>query len=156
MDPLLVETARAVSVENGFGFFGVGSLILWGNARAAACVQSHPIVRKSGGFRNASTVPMSDLLSHDAEQFDPEPLLWWVLVLLGTALVLEVYIAVHWTEPFTEVGNWVLIGVFVGFALRLIGRRLRASDRRGEQLLRWASVVVWALSAGGGLFAWLL
>lgn len=99
---------------------------------------------------------MSDFPDHDAEPFDPEPLLWWVLVLLGAALVLEVYIAVPWTAPFTDPSTWVLIGVFVGFALRLAGRRLSAAGGGGERVLRWISLAVWALSAGGGLLAWLL
>lgn len=99
---------------------------------------------------------MSDFPSHDSEPFDPEPLLWWVLVLLGAALVLEVYIEVPWSAPFTDPGTWVLIGVFVGFGVRLAGRRLGAAGRSGERILRWVSVVVWSLSAAGGLLAWIL
>ncbi len=99
---------------------------------------------------------MSDFPNHDVESFDPEPILWWVLVLLGAALVLEVYIAVPWTEPFFAPSTWVLIGVFVGFALRLAGKRLREAGRAGGKTLRWISVAVWTLSAGGGLVAWLL
>jgi hypothetical protein len=99
---------------------------------------------------------MSDFPDHDAEPFDPEPLLWWVLVLLGAALGLEVYIAVPWTTPFTDPSTWVLIGVLVGFVLRLAGRRLRAAGQGWRRALRWASVAVWTAAAGGGLLAWLL
>jgi hypothetical protein len=99
---------------------------------------------------------MSEFPNRDVEPFDTEPLLWWVLALLGAALVLEVYVAVPWTAPFTDPGTWVLIGVFVGFGLRVAGQRLSAAGRAGERGLRWASLVVWAAAAGGGLLAWLL
>lgn len=99
---------------------------------------------------------MADFPSHDGELFDPEPLLWWVLVLLGAALILEIYVAVPWTAPFTDPGTWVLIGVFVGFGVRLAGRRLSAAGRSGESVLRWVSVAVWTLAAVGGLLAWVL
>jgi len=94
--------------------------------------------------------------SHDVEPFDTGPLLWWVLGLLGAALVLEFYVSVPWTEPFTEPNTWVLIGVFVGFALRIAGQRLADRKRPGARALRWASLVVWAAAAGGGLLAWVL
>lgn len=99
---------------------------------------------------------MSDFPSHDVEPFDTGPLLWWVLGLLGAALVLEFYVSVPWTEPFTESTTWVLIGVFVGFALRLAGQRFQQREGRGGQGLRWASLAVWAVAAGGGLLAWIL
>lgn len=92
----------------------------------------------------------------DAEPFDTGPLLWWVLGLLGAALLLEFYVSIPWTEPFTEPNTWVLIGVFLGFAFRLGGRRLSQKGRQGEHLLRWASLVVWGAAALGGLFAWVL
>jgi hypothetical protein len=99
---------------------------------------------------------MSDFPSHDVEPFDTGPLLWWVLGLLGAALVLEFLVAVPWTAPFAEAKTWVLIGVFLGFALRVTGRRLRARNYGGERALRWASLAVWAAAAGGGLLAWIL
>lgn len=99
---------------------------------------------------------MSEFPNHDVEPFDTGPLLWWVLGLLGAALGLEFLIAVPWTAPFADPGTWVLIGVFVGFALRVTGRHLQASDYGGELILRWASLVVWALAAVGGLLAWIL
>ena len=99
---------------------------------------------------------MSDFPNHDVEPFDTGPLLWWVLGLLGAALVLEFLVAVPWTAPFAEAKTWVLIGVFLGFALRVTGRRLRANDYGGERALRWASLAVWAAAAGGGLLAWIL
>lgn len=99
---------------------------------------------------------MNDFPSHDVEPFDTGPLLWWVLGLLGAALVLEFFVARPWTAPFSDWDTWVLIGVFVGFALRLAGRRLSQNGRKGEAVLRWASLAVWAAAASGGLFAWLL
>lgn len=99
---------------------------------------------------------MSEFPNHDVEPFDTGPLLWWVLGLLGAALVLEFFVAVPWTAPFSDSGTWVLIGVFVGFALRVTGRHLGAEQRTGERALRWASLAVWASAAVGGLLAWLL
>jgi hypothetical protein len=99
---------------------------------------------------------MSDFPNHDVEPFDTGPLLWWVLGLLGAALLLEFYVAVPWTEPFTDPGTWVLIGVFLGFALRLAGRQLSQRAYAGEAALRWASLAVWAAAAAGGLVAWIL
>ena len=99
---------------------------------------------------------MSTFPSRDVEPFDTGPLLWWVLGLLGAALLLEFFVAVPWTAPFAEAKTWVLIGVFVGFALRVAGRRLGAGDYRGEQALRWASLMVWTAAALGGLLAWIL
>jgi len=99
---------------------------------------------------------MSDFPNHDVEPFDTGPLLWWVLGLLGAALVLEFFVAVPWTAPFYDPGTWVLMGVFLGFALRITGRRLRTGSRWGEPTLRWASLVVWTAAAVGGLVAWIL
>jgi hypothetical protein len=99
---------------------------------------------------------MPDFPDHDVEPFDTGPLLWWVLGLLGAALLLELYVAVPWTAPFADPGTWVLIGVFVGVALRVAGRRLRAAGHSGEQVLRWASLAVWAAAALGGLLAWVV
>lgn len=99
---------------------------------------------------------MNRFPSRDVEPFDTGPLLWWVLGLLGAALVLEFYVSDPWSEPLREPNNWVLIGVFVGFAFRLAGQRLRKQERAGARALRWASLVVWAAAAGGGLLAWLL
>lgn len=99
---------------------------------------------------------MSNFPDHDVEPFDTGPLLWWVLGLLGAALVLEFFVSVPWTEPLTEPNTWVLIGVFVGFALRIAGRRLGKRGQEGSRAFRWMSVVVWAAAAGGGLLAWLL
>jgi hypothetical protein len=99
---------------------------------------------------------MSRFPSHDVEPFDTGPLLWWVLGLLGAALVLEFYVSVPWTEPFTEPNTWVLIGVFAGFALRLAGQRLQEREQAGGPILRRASLAVWAAAALGGLLAWVL
>ncbi|MFB6248686.1 MAG: hypothetical protein ABEL97_08970 [Salinibacter sp.] len=97
---------------------------------------------------------MNRFPSHDVEPFDTGPLLWWVLGLLGAALVLEFYVSIPWTEPFTEPDTWVLIGVFAGFALRLAGQRLQERERAGGPALRRASLAVWAAAAVGGLLAW--
>lgn len=102
----------------------------------------------------AALLLMSTFPSHDVEPFDTGPLLWWVLGLLGVALLLEFFVAVPWTAPFSDPGTWVLIGVFTGFALRVTGRRLGAGGYGGEQALRWASLAVWAAAALGGLLAW--
>lgn len=99
---------------------------------------------------------MADFPSRDVEPIDTGPLLWWVLGLLGAALLLEFYVAVPWTDPFTEPSTWVLIGILVGFAFRLAGRRLRATGRGGGDALRWASVAVWIVVVTGGLLAWFL
>lgn len=99
---------------------------------------------------------MSEFPNHDVEPFDTGPLLWWVLILLGAALVLEFFVAVPWTAPFADPGTWVLIGVFMGFALRIAGRRLGTEGNWGEEALRRASLVVWAAAAAGGLVAWIL
>ncbi len=99
---------------------------------------------------------MNSFPDHEVEPFDTGPLLWWVLALLGAALILEFYVSVPWTEPFFEPNTWVLLGVFLGFAFRLAGRRLEERGHEGEQVLRWASLGVWAAAAGGGLLAWLL
>ncbi|HKL87529.1 MAG TPA: hypothetical protein VJ884_00895 [Salinibacter sp.] len=99
---------------------------------------------------------MSTFPNHDVEPFDTGPLLWWVLVLLGAALGLEFYVAIPWTAPFRDPGTWVLIGVFVGFALRITGRRLQAKSGSAERALRWASLLVWGAAAVGGLVAWIL
>jgi len=99
---------------------------------------------------------MSKFPSNDVEPIDTGPLLWWVLGLLGAALILELYVSVPWTEPFTEPNTWVLIGVFVGFALRLTGQRLPPDRPAAGRFFRWASLAVWAAAAGGGLLAWVL
>jgi hypothetical protein len=99
---------------------------------------------------------MSEFPNHDVEPFDTGPLLWWVLGLLGAALLLEFVVAVPWTAPFSDPGTWVLIGVFTGFALRVTGRRLGTRHQDAEHTLRWASLAVWAAAALGGLLAWLL
>lgn len=99
---------------------------------------------------------MSDFPSQDVEPIDTGPLLWWVLGLLGAALLLEFYVSVPWTEPLTEPNTWVLIGVFVGFALRVAGQRLQPQNRTVARIFRRASLVVWAVAAGGGLLAWVV
>jgi hypothetical protein len=99
---------------------------------------------------------MSDFPSRDVEPFDSGPLLWWVVGLLGTALLLEVYVAVPWTAPFDDPSTWVLIGVLIGFALRVTGRHLTAAGYDGERALRWGSLAVWAVVAVGGVLVWIL
>lgn len=98
---------------------------------------------------------MSHFPDHDVQPFDTGPLLWWVLGLLGLALLLEFYVAVPWTQPFSEPSTWILIGVFVGFGLRLGGQKLDP-DTSASKGLRWASFLIWSLSAVGGLLIWLM
>ena len=99
---------------------------------------------------------MSDFPTRNVEPFDTGPLLWWVLGLLGAALVLEFFVAVPWTAPFAEAKTWVLIGVFAGFAARLAGRSLSQRGYEGESALRWTSLVLWTAAAIGGLVGWVL
>lgn len=116
----------------------------------------HPGLRAPVAHVESTGNPMTDFPNHDVEPADTAPLLWWVLGLLGAALVLEFFVAVPWTEPLTDPDTWVLFGVFLGFALRLAGRQLSRRAYRGERVLRWASLGVWAAAAGGGLLVWLL
>lgn len=97
---------------------------------------------------------MSRFPDQDVQPFDTGPLLWWVLALLGLALLLEFYVAVPWTEPLTEASTWVLVGVFLGVALRITGEQFHR-DTTTAQGLRWASLLVWTASAVGGLLVWL-
>lgn len=90
------------------------------------------------------------------EPVDPGPLLRWVLALLAAAFGLELYVSEPWTTPFFEWDTWVLFGVFLGFGLRLLGRRLEEDHAIDEKMLRRASFVVWTVSAIGGLLAWLV
>jgi hypothetical protein len=79
------------------------------------------------------------------------PVFGVIVGLLLAALVLEIALSSHWTDPFREPGTWVLIGVAVGFGLRGLGHWRGWRDRRGEQTLRWMSLGVWAVTALGGL-----
>lgn len=97
---------------------------------------------------------MSDFPDYDVQPFDTGPLLWWVLALLGLALLLEFYVSTPWTQPFSEPHTWLLIGVFLGFALRLTGEQYERGTAVSEWL-RWASLVIWSASAVGGLWVWL-
>ncbi len=99
---------------------------------------------------------MSDFPNQNVDSVDMGPLLWWAVELLGAALVLDVFLAVSWTAPFTEPTTWVLIGGCVGGGLRLAGRSLGANGNGPCDALRWGSLLVWAASAGGGLLAWIL
>jgi hypothetical protein len=98
---------------------------------------------------------MSLVPDPDRTPADPGPLLWWVLGLLGAALLLEVYLAGSWTRPLTEPGNAVLVAVVVGIGLRLAGRHGARTDRT-RRWLRGASLALWAAAAAAGLLAWLL
>ncbi|MEF8815280.1 MAG: hypothetical protein V5A20_03000 [Salinibacter sp.] len=73
-----------------------------------------------------------------------------VALLLG-ALALEIALASHWADPFTESETWVLIGVGVGMALRALGGWLARRGRPGEETLRRLSLAVWGAAALGGL-----
>ena len=76
-----------------------------------------------------------------------------VLVLLMGALVIEIALAPHWTQPFQEPGTWILIGVVVGVALRGLGRVLSRRQKHGEALMHRLSLGVWIVTALGGLIS---
>lgn len=101
-----------------------------------------------------ASVSMSSFPNQDVEPFDTGPLFWWVLALLGLALLLEFYVAVPWTEPLTEPSTWVLFGVLLGVALRLTGEQY-PEETTAARGLRWASFVAWCVSAVVGLLVWL-
>ncbi len=84
------------------------------------------------------------------------PVFGVIIALLLGALVLDVVLSPHWTEPFREPGTWVLLGVVVGFALRGVGQWRARRERGGEQVLRRLSLAVWAVAALGGLLSLLL
>lgn len=74
-----------------------------------------------------------------------------IVALLLAALVLEILLAAHWTDPFRESGTWVVIGVATGLALRAAGGWLARRGRRGEETLRRLSLAVWIAAALGGV-----
>jgi len=74
-----------------------------------------------------------------------------IVALLLAALVLEILLSSHWTDPFTDPGTWVVIGVGMGLALRAVGGWLGRRGRPGEETLRRVSLVVWIAAALGGL-----
>lgn len=74
-----------------------------------------------------------------------------IVALLMAALVLEILLASHWTDPFTEPGTWVVIGVGAGLVLRALGGWLARRERPGEETLRRLSLAVWIAAALGGL-----
>lgn len=101
-------------------------------------------------------VAAKDPSSHTVpEPFDPDPLLRWVLGLLVVAFILELYVSEPWTEPFFDWDTWVLFGIFLGFGFRLLARRLGETRGVWQEAFRRAGLVVWAVSAVGGLLAWL-
>ena len=74
-----------------------------------------------------------------------------IVGLLLAALVLEIALSSHWTDPFREPGTWVLVGVATGFVVRGLGRWRGRRGRPGEQALRRMSLGVWAVTALSGL-----
>jgi len=74
-----------------------------------------------------------------------------IVALLLAALGLEILLSPHWTDPFTEPGTWVIIGVGTGMALRALGGWLARRGRPGEETLRRMSLAVWIAAALGGL-----
>jgi hypothetical protein len=76
-----------------------------------------------------------------------------IVGLLLAALVLEIVLSAHWSDPFMEPGTWVLIGVALGFVLRGLGHWRGRRGLRGEQTLRQTSLVIWAVTALGGLLS---
>jgi len=79
------------------------------------------------------------------------PVFGVIVLLLLAALVLEIVLSSHWTDPFREPGTWVLIGVAVGFVLRGGGHWWARRGGQGEQTLRKMSLAVWLVAALGGL-----
>lgn len=79
------------------------------------------------------------------------PVFGVIVLLLLAAFVLEIALSSHWTDPFTEPGTWVLIGVAVGFMLRGLGHWRGRRGLRGEEVLRKLSLWIWAVTALGGL-----
>jgi hypothetical protein len=74
-----------------------------------------------------------------------------IVALLLAALVLEIVLSRHWTDPFLDPGTWVVIGVGMGLALRAAGGWLARRGRSGEEALRRLSLAVWIAAAVGGL-----
>lgn len=74
-----------------------------------------------------------------------------IVALLLAALVLEIVLSRHWTDPFYDPGTWVVIGVGVGLSLRAAGGWLARRGRSGEETLRRLSLAVWIAAAVGGL-----
>lgn len=102
---------------------------------------------------------MPDLSSSAPPSLATGPVLWLVLVLLAAALGLDMVLSSHWTDPLGEPGTWVLFGVLTGAVLRHFGqRRARKRVEDGQEdgqedgrRLRRLSLLVWGLSALGGL-----
>jgi hypothetical protein len=98
---------------------------------------------------------VSDLSSSAPPSLATGPVLWLVLVLLAAALGLDMVLSPHWTDPLGEPGTWVLFGVLTGAVLRHFGqRRARKGAEDGQEdgrRLRRLSLLVWGLSALGGL-----
>jgi hypothetical protein len=84
------------------------------------------------------------------------PVFCTIVALLVGALVFEIALATHWSEPFTESSTWVLIGVVVGAILRGVGVWRSRRGWGGEDRLRRASLLVWGTAALGGLVSLLL
>jgi hypothetical protein len=81
------------------------------------------------------------------------PVFCTIVALLVGALLLDIVLSAHWTDPFTESGTWVLIGVVVGVMLRGLGAWRARRGWGGEERLRRASLVVWGVAALGGLIS---
>ena len=74
-----------------------------------------------------------------------------IVSLLLAALVLEIALSTHWSDPFRESSTWVLIGVGIGFVLRGVGHWRGRRGHSGEETLRRMSLGVWVVTAVGGL-----
>lgn len=81
------------------------------------------------------------------------PVFGVIVGLLLAALVLEIALSSHWSDPFREPSTWVLIGVALGFVLRGLGHWRGRRGRSGEEILRRMSLGVWAVTALGGVLS---
>lgn len=75
-----------------------------------------------------------------------------IVVLMLGALILEIFLSAHWSEPFREYQTWVLLGVGLGMGCRAIGGWLARRGWAGEEIFRRLSLALWAAAALGGLF----
>lgn len=84
------------------------------------------------------------------------PVFGVIVFLLTGALVFDVVLSPHWTDPFHESGTWVLIGVVTGGVLRGLGQWLAQRESWVGRILRWLSLAVWTAAALGGLVSLML